>query len=366
MKILEDLIAMIETMSKSGRVVYFTRPLQSGYLVSRDEFYPAAKDQLSTAGGELTIEHGWKTIPCKWSMYIFADVEDAIRAGKKYNFASNAKFIEVPYELAQQFVEWRQIHRVDADLFQKFVTIRTTYGKWCEDSNQNHIIKVPFAELDNVKIITNVDVKRINENGNKDGVYCDLVYSKTTSFDHCGEKFEHNISNRKVTLKTEKEIVNDIPPRHVEWCDIIEHEFFPVSKEFQKATKEMSRKIKITRDGKFYIAKLKSLSVLDTSEDYVNENGYWSTFESYRANWEWEEYEECSKEVIEKEFSDFHKLYPDDFWKVFYRFSSKEEYEAAYAAAYGDGKATEKAFSDMQQKIENFKKELEEVPFEMK
>lgn len=363
MKTIKDFVEVLSNiMSKSGKVVYFARSFQSGYIVSRDEFYPAAHDNLSISGDTLSI-NGEK-INCKWMMYSFAEVKDAIRAGKKYEFAPNAKFVEVPYELAQKVVEWNQRYSVDANCLKKVVEFTTTFGNKFTD--WNHKVYISFSELENVKVVVNIDVKRIDENGNKDKVYSLLEYTKKTLFEYHSEKFSYDIQKKNVTLEVDKENVNGIPPRHIEWLDIVEHEFFPASGKDSPAAKKVSRKIKVTRDGKYYIAKLKALSVWDTSETYLTENNHYTTDELYDASWEWEEYQECTKEVIEKECYNFNALYSDDFWKVFYRFSSKEEYELAYKDAYGDGKVTEKAFSDMHQKIESFKKELEEVPFEMK
>ena len=368
------LIDVINEMnSKGSKVVYFARSMNSGYLVSRDEFFPPIKSNVSKLDDKVINIYG-KKIECNWSMYIFSEIEDAISAGKAFTFTSGANFIEVAYDVIQCIDEWHQKHHVyEIDDTQNIVTFGTTHGIYgsCNsitDHVYNHMIQIPFDKLESVLSDVNFNCSPIESTFDQSAVYSNIEYNKTIMFRYLNEYYEYNIGTKKLDLIQKKEEIDNIPVRKIDfnWKDCVEFEDFPGGRDAHNA-KKVGRKIKATRDGKFYVATVKTLNVSRYDEHYINENGHHSLDEWYDMSVEWNEYEECSKEDVKKIRSDFFtRIYSEDFWKVFYRFASKEEYEAAYDKAYGDGTAIAKATKLLEEKINNFNEVLESEPFATK
>lgn len=377
---INEFVTVLNDMKKNGsKVVYFARPMSSGYLVSRDEFIPAAKSNVNTiSSSNLTINS--KEFDCKWSMYLFDEVKEAIESGKKFEFKPNTRFIEVSYEVAQQIQEWRQFHRIyDVNMYINTISFSTEYGKFynemygywdagIKDTNYNRRVNVSFEEIEDTSISVDFKASAIEKSFDYSSVGSTVEFTKVTSFEYHGEKYNYKSNDKKEMIEKLEEI-DGIPPYKFDydWKDSVEHEYFPGGRGAHNA-KKVGRKIKATRDGKFYVATVKTLSISRYDEHYINENGHHSLDEWYDVNLiEWNEYEECSREDIEKIRYDFFTiLYSKDFWKIFYRFTSKEEYEAAYSKAYSDDVAVTKATKLLEEKIKSLKEVLESKPFATK
>lgn len=376
---INELVTILDGIKKNGsKVVYFARAMSSGYLVSRDEFIPAAKSKIHNVSGNNLTVNG-KKFDCKWSMYVFDQVKEAIGSGERFEFKPNAHFIEVAYEVAQQIRQWSQFYRMyDADIHTNTISFSTEYGRFynemygywdvgIKDTNYGHRVSVSFDEIEGTSISVDFKASTIEKTFDCSAVRSTVEFNKVTSFEYRGEKYNYQSNGKKEMIERLEEI-DGIPAYKFDydWKDSIEHEYFPGGRDAHNA-KKVGRKIKATRDGKFYIATVKTLSISRHDEHYINENGHHSLDEWYDMVVEWNEYEECSKEDVEKVRSDFFtRVYFEEFWKVFYRFASKEEYEAAYSKAYGDGVAVAKATKLLEEKIKSFKEVLESKPFAVK
>lgn len=376
---INELVTVLDGIKKNGsKVVYFARAMSSGYLVSRDEFIPAAKSKIdSVSGSNLTING--KKFDCKWSMYVFDQVKEAIGSGERFEFKPNVRFIEVAYEVTQQVQHWRQFYRMyDVDIHINTISFSTEYGRFynemygywdvaIKDTNYGRRVSVSFDEIEGTSISVDFKASKIEKTFDCSAVRSTVEFNKVTSFEYRGEKYSYENNGKKEMIEKLEEI-DGIPPYKFDydWKDSIEHEYFPGGRDSYNA-KKVGRKIKATRDGKFYVATVKSLSISRHDEHYINENGHHSLDEWYDMVVEWNEYKECSKDNVEKIRGDFFtRIYFEEFWKVFYRFTSKEEYEAAYFKAYGDGAAVAKATKLLEEKIASFKEVLKSKPFAIK
>ena len=377
---INELVTILDGIKKNdSKVVYFARVMSSGYLVSRDEFIPADKSKVHNVSGSHLTVNG-KKFDCKWSMYIFDQVKEAIGSGERFEFKPNAHFIEVAYEVTQQVQQWRQFYRMyDIDMHTNTISFSTEYGRFynemygywdvaIKDTNYGRRVSVFFDEIEDTSISVDFKASAIEKTFDCSAVRSIVAFNKVTSFEYRGEKYSYESNGKKEMIEKLEEI-DGIPPYKFDydWKDSIEHEYFPGGRGAPNA-KKVGRKIKATRDGKFYVANVKTLSISRYDEHYINENGHHSLDEWYDVNLvEWNEYEECSREDVEKIRSDFFtRIYFDEFWRVFYRFSSKEEYEAAYSKAYSDGVAVAKATKLLEEKIKSLKEVLESKPFTTK